>query len=253
MTADSSQESREGRERLNRFLARAGVASRRAADEIIRAGRVSINGNVVTQMATFVDPESDKVAVDGNVLEPPPEETIWIVLNKAAGTVTTRSDTHGRPTIYDGLPSVYNNLITVGRLDMDTEGVLLLTNDGDAANKLMHPRHQIERVYEAEVEGVPSSGSLRQMYDGIDLGDPTPARAEAVITARKAQGAVLRLVLREGRKREIKRLCEAIGHPVRKLKRVSYAGIRVGRIGRGKWRKLSPHEIAKIETVIKKS
>jgi pseudouridine synthase len=230
-------------ERLNRYLARAGVGSRRKADQLIAAGRVRLNGAVVEQMATFVRPGVDRVAVDGQELESPVDESIWIVLNKVAGTVTTRSDERGRLTVYDGLPPVYAQLISVGRLDRDTTGLLLLTNDGETASRLMHPRYQVERVYEALVEGVPTRGTLHRMADGVDLGDPTPARAETTVIGHHSGGAVLRLILREGRKREIKRLCEALGHPVMRLNRVAYAGITLKRLEPGKWRKLRADEI----------
>jgi len=237
-------------ERLNRYLARAGVGSRRKADELIAAGRVRLNGEIVQQMATFVRPGVDRVAVDGRELESPVEEPIWIALNKVAGTVTTRSDERGRPTVYDGLPSVYAQLISVGRLDRDTTGLLLLTNDGEAASRLMHPRYQIERIYEAVVAGVPTRGAIHKMSDGVDLGDPTPARAEASIIGHHPKGAVLRLILREGRKREIKRLCEALGHPVVRLKRVAYAGITLKRLEPGQWRKLRTDEIAALRRLV---
>jgi pseudouridine synthase len=230
-------------ERLNRFLARAGVGSRRRADELIAEGRVAINGIKVTKLATFVDVGTDVVTVNGEKVSPPADVPIWIVLNKSAGTLTTRRDTRGRPTVFDGLPSVYSQLVTVGRLDFDTEGVLLLTNDGDAANRLMHPRYEVERVYEAAVQGEPTPDSLRQLRQGIDLGERTPARAEAQIIGRHRAGVILQLRLHEGRKREIKRLCEAIGHRVVSLKRISYAGIKATRLSVGHWRKLSPGEV----------
>ncbi|GAB4325311.1 MAG: pseudouridine synthase [Candidatus Zixiibacteriota bacterium] len=237
-------------ERLNRFLARAGVGSRRKADELIAAGRVRLNGRVVEKLATFVDPQTDQVTVDGQPFEAPVTEPIWIALHKLPDTVTTRSDERGRMTIFDGLPKVYSQLITVGRLDRDTTGLILLTNDGEAANRLMHPRYQIERTYEADVVGVPTRGVLHKMHDGVPLGDSTPARAEGEIIGRHHKGATLRLVLREGRKREIKRLCEALGHPVLRLRRVSYAGIRLKGLDPGRWRKLRENEIAALRRMV---
>ena len=189
--------------------------------------------------------------LDGKNLEPPPEERIWIVMNKSRGVLTTRRDMRGRVTIFDGLPPFFSNLIPVGRLDMDTDGVILLTNDGDLANRLMHPRYEIERIYEALVDGVPSRAKLRQMRDGIDLGDSTPGRAEASIIAKHPRGSVLRVLLKEGRNREVKRLCEAVGHRVQRLRRISFAGITAKGIDRGGWRKLSLAEIGRLERVPK--
>ncbi|MEW5875077.1 MAG: pseudouridine synthase [Candidatus Zixiibacteriota bacterium] len=248
MRTDAPQESprERGKERLNRFLARAGIGSRRRADDIIAAGRVTINGVPVDKLATMVDPEHDKIAVDGKPLLPPPTEAIWILMNKAAGVLTTRRDARGRATIFDGLPPVYAQLIPVGRLDLDTEGVILLTNDGDTANRLMHPRYEVDRVYEAAVRGVPERATLKRFRDGIDLGDKTPAVAEAEIVATHGRGAILRLTLHEGRKREVKRLCEAVGHPVLHLRRISYAGLSARGIEIGGWRKLEPAEIARL-------
>ncbi len=238
-------------ERLNKYLSRAGVGSRRRADELIAEGHVTINGKKVTQLATFVDVGKDVVAIKGEKLSPPVDVPIWILLNKAPGTLTTRRDMRGRPTIFDGLPSVYSQLVPVGRLDLDTEGVLLLTNDGEAANRLMHPRYEIERVYEAAVVGEPDAASLRQLRQGIDLGDPTRARAEAQVIGRHRGGVIMQLRLHEGRKREIKRMCEAIGHRVIKLKRISYAGIKARRLGVGHWRKLTPGEMEMLQQKLK--
>lgn len=246
---DTDAENRRG-ERLNRFLARAGVGSRRKADELIAAGRVRLNGQIVEKMATFVHPETDQVTVDGQPIEGPVSESIWLALHKLPDTVTTRSDEHDRMTVFDGLPRVYARLITVGRLDRDTTGLLLLTNDGEAANRLMHPRYQVERTYEADVVGVPTRGVLHRMHDGVALGDPTPARADAEIIGHHREGATLRLVLREGRKREIKRLCEAAGHPVLRLQRISYAGIRLKGLEPGRWRKLRDDEVAALRKMV---
>jgi len=243
-------ESAEGTERINRYLARAGIGSRRKADELITAGRVAINGVTVEKLATFVDTAHDRVSVDGKELHPPVETAIWIALNKRPDTLTTRSDMRGRATIYDGLPPVYAQLISVGRLDLDTTGLLLLTNDGETASRLMHPSYEIERVYEAMVAGVPTKSTLRKMAQGVDLGDPTPARAHVDIIARYERGAILKLVLKEGRKREVKRLCQALGHRVHKLKRVSYAGITVKGMEEGQWRKLRDDEIAKLRRAV---
>ncbi len=233
-------------ERLNRFLARAGVGSRRRADELIAAGRVTINGVRVEKMATFVDLEHDHVAVDGRPMIPPSIEPVWIAFNKTAGILTTRRDTRGRATVFDGLPSAFGHLIPVGRLDMDTDGIILLTNDGAGANRLMHPRYEISRIYEAVVDGTPTSEQLHRLRDGIDLGDPAPARARAKIVTRHRTGAVVQVELHEGRNREVKRLFEAINHPVLRLRRLSFAGITASGLSPGQWRHLTPSEVARL-------
>ncbi len=233
-------------ERLNRYLSRCGVGSRRRSDEIIAAGRVAINGVIVDKLGTIVDPGKDRVEVDGQTVNPTSTDTVWILFYKPAGTLTTRRDMRGRATIFDKLPPMFQNLIPVGRLDQDTEGVLLLTSDGDGANRLMHPRYEIERVYEATVVGVPAPSSLAKLRDGIDLGDPTPARAEAEVARFHPRGAVVRLLLREGRKREVKRMMMALGHPVLQLQRISFAGLTTQGMSVGDWRRLTEREIAKI-------
>jgi 23S rRNA pseudouridine2605 synthase len=235
-----------GTERLNRYLSRCGVGSRRRSDEIIAAGRVSINGTVVTKLGTIVDPASDKIEVDGRPVQPTSPDTVWILFYKPAGTLTTRRDMRGRDTIFDKLPPEFQNLIPVGRLDQDTEGVLLLTSDGDGANRLMHPRYEIERVYEATVVGVPAPSSLATLRKGIDLGDPTPARAEAEVVRFHPRGAVVRLLLREGRKREVKRMMMALGNRVLHLRRISFAGLTTGGMKPGEWRKLSSAEVTRL-------
>ncbi len=235
-----------GTERLNRYLARCGVGSRRRADELIAAGRVAINGVRVEKLATLVDPAEDKVELDGKLLRPTSPETVWILFYKPAATLTTRRDVRGRDTVFDKLPPQFQNLIPVGRLDQDTEGVLLLTSDGDGANRLMHPRYEIERVYEATVVGVPAPSSLARLKHGIDLGDPTPARAEAEVIRFHPRGAVIRLRLREGRKREVKRMMMALGNRVLHLRRISFAGLTTNGMKPGEWRKLIDTEIRRI-------
>ncbi len=197
-------------------------------------------------MGTTVDPDGDDVRVDGRAVKPTSAERVWVLFYKPSGTLTTRRDVRGRATIYDKLPPMFSNLIPVGRLDQDTEGVLLLTSDGDGANRLMHPRYEIERVYEATVVGVPAPSSLAQLRKGIDLGDPTPARAEAEVVRFHPRGAVVRILLREGRKREVKRMMMAIGNRVLHLRRISFAGLTTGKMKPGDWRKLTEPEISRL-------
>lgn len=225
--------------RLNAFLARAGVASRRRADELIQDGRVRVNGEP-GQLNTVVG-KHDVVEVDGARIERQP--LAFVLLNKPAGVITTARDPQGRRTVVDLVPAA-PRVVPVGRLDVDTTGALLLTNDGDLAHRLAHPRYGIPKVYEADVEGVPSADALRRLRDGIELEDgPTaPARVRVV---RKGQGATrLELTLHEGRNRQVKRMCEAVGHPVTRLSRVRYAGLALDGLPRGQWRALTKDEVA---------
>lgn len=235
-------------ERLQKVLARAGVASRRGAEDMIRAGRVRVNGEVVREMGVKVG-VSDHVEVDGHAVEP--ERATWVLLHKPAGYVTTREDPQGRPTVYELLPSRYGTLFHVGRLDLESEGLLLLTNEGDIANRLMHPSHEVDRVYLVDVVGVPDRDTLRRLRLGVELEDGLArAHAAEVVTRQRARGgagaadhARVRVVMREGRKREVRRLFDAVGHPVRRLVRERLGPISLGELRAGQWRELRPEEL----------
>lgn len=233
--------------RLQKFLSRAGVASRRAAEDLIRAGRIRVNGEVVTELGRSVDPEEDRVEVDRRAVTP--AEPLWIALHKPAGYVTTRRDPQGRPTVYDLLPAEYAGLFHVGRLDANTEGLLLLTNRGDAANRLLHPRYGVERVYDVIVRGAVTDADLRRIVKGVIL-DDGPARASSAerLSAPAAGASRVRVTMREGRKREVRRIFEAIGHPVRRLTRRRFGPIPLGRLAPGAWRRLTPREVRVLET-----
>jgi 23S rRNA pseudouridine2605 synthase len=221
--------------RLNAYLARAGVASRRGADELIRAGRVRVNGEVAS-LATFVGP-TDEVELDGRPVAPEP--LTYVLLDKPAGVVTTARDPHGRPTVV-GLVGHERRVVPVGRLDADTTGALLLTNDGPLAHRLAHPRYEVDKVYEAEVEGDPSDEALRRLSEGVDLEDGRTAPARV----RRLGPGRIELTIHEGRKHQVKRMCDAVGHPVRRLHRSSYAGLRVDDLAPGEWRELTEDEVA---------
>jgi 23S rRNA pseudouridine2605 synthase len=223
--------------RLNAYLARAGIASRRRAEELIRAGRVRVNGEPA-ELATFVEP-GDRVELDGRPVEAEP--VAYVLLHKPAGVVTTARDPQGRPTVVD-LVGHERRVVPVGRLDADTTGALLLTNDGPLAHRLAHPRYEVDKVYEAEVEGRPSDDALRRLADGVELDDGRTAPARA----RRLGPSRIELVLHEGRKHQVKRMCEAVGHPVRRLHRSSYAGLRVDDLAPGEWRELRPGEVARL-------
>jgi 23S rRNA pseudouridine2605 synthase len=224
--------------RLNAYLARAGAASRRGADELIRAGRVRVNGEVAG-LATFVE-AGDRVELDGRLLELEP--LAYVLLHKPAGVVTTARDPHGRPTVVD-LVAAPQRVVPVGRLDADTTGALLLTNDGPLAHRLMHPRYEVDKVYEVEVEGEPDDEALRRLAEGVELDDGLTAPAGV----RRLGPSRLELRLHEGRKHQVKRMCEAVGHPVRRLHRSCYAGLTLEGVEPGGWRVLTEKEIAALQ------
>jgi 23S rRNA pseudouridine2605 synthase len=223
--------------RLNAYLARAGVASRRGAEDLIRAGRVRVNGEVAG-LATFVEPR-DTVEVDGRLIEPEP--LTYVLLHKPAGVVTTARDPQGRATVV-ALVGHDRRVVPVGRLDADTTGALLLTNDGPLAHRLMHPRYEVDKVYEAEVEGEPSDEALAQLAEGIELDDGRTAPARV----RSLGPSLVELTIHEGRKHQVKRMLQAVGHPVRRLHRSRYAGLTLDGLAPGEWRALAPGEVANL-------
>lgn len=227
--------------RINSYLARSGAASRRGADELIRAGRVTINGAVAALTDTVG--ARDRVELDGRHVAP--QRLAHVLLHKPAGVVTTARDPQGRPTVV-GLVRQPVRVVPVGRLDADTTGALLLTNDGPLAHRLAHPRYGVEKVYEADVEGVPDATDLRRLREGIELDDGWTAPARARVLGRRSGGARLELVLHEGRKHQVKRMCEAIGHPAVRLHRSRYAGLGLGGLAPGEWRALSASEVASL-------
>jgi 23S rRNA pseudouridine2605 synthase len=225
--------------RLNAYLARAGVASRRKADELIKAGRVRVNGEP-GQLNTFVE-RGDRVEVDGEDVRP--QRLAYVLLHKPAGVVTTASDPQGRPTVVE-LVSHDVRVVPVGRLDTETTGALLLTNDGELAHRLAHPKYEVEKVYEAEVEGEPSDEALRRLAKGVELEDGLTAPAEV----RRLGSSKVQLSMHEGRNRQVRRMLEAVGHPVTRLHRSRYAGLTVEDLEPGAWRELSDSELRALPT-----
>lgn len=227
--------------RLAKFLAHAGVASRRAAEEIVRAGRVSVGREVVIDPARDVD-GTEPVRVDGAVVAVADARAVWAV-HKPAGVVSTARDTHGRPVVVDLVDAGGARVYPVGRLDADTTGLILLTDDGDLANRLTHPRYEVPKVYVAEVEGGPvREPALRALRTGVELDDGRTAPAGV----RQVRPGVLELTLREGRKRQVKRMCAEVGHPVRRLTRVAFGPLRLGDLAVGAARRLSAAEVQRL-------
>jgi len=225
--------------RLNAYLARAGVASRRKADELVKAGRVTVNGRP-GELNTFVA-AADRVEVDGRPVAK--QRLAYLLLHKPAGVVTTARDPGGRPTVVDLVPHE-PRVVPVGRLDADTTGALLLTNDGELAHRLAHPRYQVAKVYVADVEGDATDEAVRALAEGVELDDgrTSPAKARRVGPSR------IELTLHEGRKHQVKRMCEAVGYPVRRLHRRAYAGLTLGGLRPGTWRELTRAEVDRLWT-----
>lgn len=235
-------------ERLQKYLSRAGVASRRHAEVLITEGRVSVNGKKVIVLGTKVDPEVDQVTVDGRAVAVADERT-YLLLYKPPNVVTTLQDPQGRPTVADFFTPGESRVFPIGRLDYDAEGALLLTDDGDLANKLMHPKFGVERTYLVKVKGIPADSALEKLRGGVRLEDgmATPKTVERYETAEK--NTWLKLVVTEGRPHLIKRLCAAIGHPVLRLFRPSHAGINLAGLRPGQIRRLQADEVRTLMAV----
>ncbi|MEO5837980.1 MAG: pseudouridine synthase [Acidimicrobiales bacterium] len=223
-------------ERVHKILARAGVASRRRCEELIEDGRVAVNG-VVVGLGAQLDVSRDIVTIDGAFVPLAPD-AVYYVLNKPAGYVTTAHDPEGRPTVVDLVPPE-PRVFPVGRLDLDTEGLLLLTNDGELTHRLTHPSFGIEKEYLAEVEGTPTRGTLRRLREGVELEDGLTAPAKVALV----HPHLLRLAIHEGRNRQVRRMCAAVGHPVVRLVRVRIASLVTGTLAPGQWRPLDGDEV----------
>jgi 23S rRNA pseudouridine2605 synthase len=234
-------------ERLQKILSQAGIASRRASEQLMLDGRVTVNGKAVRELGTKADPASDDIRVDGRRIKIA-EHHRYLLLNKPRGYVTTRSDPQRRPTVIDLLRGVREYVYPVGRLDYESEGLLLLTNDGDLAAKLTHPSHGVARVYEARVLGVPDGRDIERLSRGIviDGRRTQPAEIKLLPHKRDADHATLQLTIREGRNRQVRNMCEAIGHPVTHLTRVAIGPIRDPVLKPGRWRELSADEVKRL-------
>ena len=236
--------------RLQKHLSECGIASRRKAEELIAAGKVKINGHIA-EIGAKVDPKRDKETVRGKAVVPV-NEKVYIMLNKPRGFVTTMSDELGRKTVSDLVADAGNRIFPVGRLDRDSEGLLIMTNDGDFANKLTHPSSHVNKTYRVTVKGVAEEEQLLRMKEGIVLDGRKPLPCACFVAERKPDRTVLIFVLNEGRNRQIRRMCEEVGLEVLRLKRTEIAGVKLGMLPQGKWRPLNEREMRRLTNITQK-
>lgn len=229
-------------ERLQKILAQAGVCSRRAAEELIRQGRIKVDGALVTEMGLKVDPNRHRITVNGKPL-PGSEKKITLLLNKPKGYVTTMSDPQGRPIVSSLIKEIEQRLFPVGRLDLDTEGALLMTNDGELAQKLLHPKFEVNKTYQVTIRGHIDQKKIQALEQGIALDGRRTWPAKISVSDKSEKSTTLHIIIHEGRKRQVRRMFEAIGHPVIHLKRLAYGNLHLGNLSPGKYRFLSPKDL----------
>lgn len=231
-------------ERLQKLLAKAGIASRRGAEELIRAGRIAINGTTSTELGVKADPDHDLITCDGKPILA--EQKMYVLLNKPTGYVTTMSDPQGRPIVAELLAGIPQRLFPVGRLDLETEGALLMTNDGEVGNAILHPRFEVNKTYEAWVAGFPSAQHLQQLERGIVLEGIKTHPANLRILKRRTNQTLVEIIIHEGKKRQVRKMFEAINHRVVHLRRTAYGQLRLGTLEPGKYRVLDRNDLKKI-------
>ncbi|MEW6271385.1 MAG: pseudouridine synthase [Thermodesulfobacteriota bacterium] len=224
------------------------MASRRAAEDLIREGRVRVNGQVVHELGTKADPSRDRITVDGRAALP--RRLHYVAYHKPVGVVSTMADPEGRPAIGDVVRGLREHVFPVGRLDFESSGLVLLTNDGELAQRLTHPRFQIPKVYRVKVRGRPDDAALERLRRGVRLADGMTAPAEVTVESVLPSKARLRIVLREGRQRQVRRMCEAVGHPVDKLARIAIGPLRLGTLRSGEVRELTPREVLALRRAV---
>ncbi|HEY5556926.1 pseudouridine synthase [Acetobacterium sp.] len=227
--------------RIQKYMAQCGVASRRKSEELVIAGLVMVNGVVVTTPGFAIDPEKDTISVNGRILSEPPAK-IYIMINKPKGVLSTSQDTHGRELVINLIP-VNERLYTVGRLDMETEGLLLLTNDGELTFRLTHPKHEFNKTYVGLVRGCPTESSLEYFRQGMDVEDYHTATAAVKILENYDEATLLEMIIHEGKKRQIRKMCGVLGHPIQELTRVAVGKLTLGDLEPGDWRYLREDEI----------
>lgn len=231
-------------ERLQKILARAGIASRRKCEELIRAGRVAVDGKVVTELGFKADPATSIITFDGTPLAR--EEPVYILLNKPAGYVTTLSDPQGRPIVTDLLPGIKERVFPVGRLDYDTEGALILTNDGRLGQYIQHPSYEVNKTYLATVRGIPAETAINKLEKGIVIDGRKTWPASIRVTHQKKNETTLEVIIHEGKKRQVRKMFAAIGHPVVRLRRTAYGSLKLGSLSPGRYRFLAKKDLKMI-------
>ncbi|MBR7164073.1 MAG: rRNA pseudouridine synthase [Clostridia bacterium] len=232
--------------RLQKYMALCGVASRRAAENLITAGCVMVNNHTVTELGTKVNPDKDRVTVNGKAIFPP-QKNVYIMLNKPRGYVTTAKDNFDRKTVLDLIPSHLGRLFPVGRLDYDSEGLLLLTNDGDFTYRLTHPRHEVTKSYLVLVSGVPSEQALSALRNGVVIDGRKTMPAKAELKRSESEKSVLLITILEGRNRQVRKMCAAVGHEVLRLRRVAEGPLSLGDLKSGEWRHLTEKEVLRLK------
>ena len=238
--------------RLNKFLSEAGAASRRQADRWIQEGRVSINSRIVDELGVQVDEDRDVIQVDGKTVKKE-SRFLCILLNKPAGYLVTLADPFRRPTVRDLLPAKLGRIFPVGRLDLRSEGALLLTNDGELSYRLTHPRFGVRKTYVAKVRGQPDKKALGRLERGVLVEGKKTAAAKVALLTANPKSSRLRVELSEGRKREVREMCRAVGHPVLELRRIAFAGLAVKPLKPGEWRHLEPREVRRLRKMVQLS
>lgn len=236
-------------ERLQKFLAEAGVASRRKAEELIAQGLIAVNGETVTEMGRKIDPARDEVTYRGKRIGKEAAQPVYLMLHKPEGYVTTAKEQFGRPAVLDLVRDVPERIFPVGRLDYDTSGLLLLTNDGDLTYRLTHPKHDVEKTYIAKLYGTPDEGALQKFRRGVYLDGRRTKPAKIRILERDGRFCTAEIILHEGRNRQVRKMCEAIKHPVAQLKRVATGDLQLGSLPKGKYRHLTEKEIKYLKSL----
>lgn len=234
------------KERLQKYMAKCGVASRRKCEEIISQGRVSVNGQIVKEIV-LIDEETDEVKVDGQIIGLA-EKFVYIILNKPVGVITSVKDQFGRKTVTEIL-NIKERVYPVGRLDYDTSGLLLLTNDGDITYKMTHPSHEIEKVYSARIKGIPTKEEIERFKNGLRIEDYVTAPSDIKVISQYENSSLVQITIHEGKNRQVRKMCDVIGHPVIELKRIKMGQIELGNLKTGEWRELTKAEVEYLKEI----